>query len=200
MHTVKARPITVADVEVGRKILHAHGVGYVDAEVVNVRTKERVRREGGDRGPVVETGTETHFGIRSATGYETGGAFYPAFLPPQSRGSDPGLSFLVPDEDGEIEAPVLDYIGCVTRGIGLNVFIRDETDPEVAAKRVREALGDAGLEVIGDAVTCVPVTEQRVVIYDIGNDSPRGVCFEHESSTISKRSAYRTDYLPVGAQ
>lgn len=202
MHTVKARPITVEDVEVGKRVLISHGVATVPGEIINVRTKEcrKTERVGG---PVIATGTETHYGTRTDTGTESGGSF----LPPWRYESDGGSverprerGLFVEDPDGE-DVPVLDYIGCTTAGLGLNVFVPGETDPEIAAKRVREALASDGLQIVGDAITCRPVTEQRVVIYDGVSDErkPLGTCYEHESSTISKRSVYTFDYLPVGA-
>lgn len=178
MHTVNARLFTVADCEVGTRLLYEHGVGYVPATVTNVRTKERKRTDPTTL-EVVEVGVETHFGVQSETGSQTGSAFYPDFLPAEQRGRDFGARFLVPDPDGPLVASVLDYIGCTSAGSGFTVFT-PQTDPVLAEAAVREALDEYNITVVG-GLTMRPVTEQRVACRDdVGGPITR-VCYEHEA-------------------
>lgn len=215
-----ARHLRREDAVEGARILVPHGAGCVEADIVSVKKTEVKRQynngarykadgvEDPDREQVF-VGEQVDFSYLSVTGFESSGTFYPEFFDLYERrnysSSDAAKPLsvnvhnriFIADPSVDTTVTVADYIGCVSAGLGLEVFLPGVIDVDKAAQTYRDTVETAGFRVIGD-VKFRRATEQRVMVYrGFGDEAtPLAVCYEFESHVHTLSHGYQFSYLP----
>lgn len=156
-HLVTARELLIEDIAEGTPLLIPHGAGnmHVPGHVTAVhRTHDRTM--------------PLRFTVKSDTGFETGGHWPLTGV----------RRYVTPDPEGDLELPVLDYIGSVT--YWFSVFAPGKSPAECEAE-LAQLLEDNGYKLVGN-LSAKPATEQQVIMRrGRGEDAAVKVCYEFET-------------------
>lgn len=198
--TITARPLTLNDVHEGLPVYVRLGAGHIPGAITAVTRHERKRTERVS-GPVVETGTEVRYEVRTDTGVITSGAFHPRWMynagddgaPPRVRRPDPAR-VVIADDDGPVQVEVPDVLGAH----GTVGFYLPGAEPGEAEQRVRDALTAAGITVWAEP-SAQPVTEQRVTVASYDGEYVAVGALEARTGHLPGRGCGQVTYLPFDA-